>query len=424
MSKPLPITAFDLPESAVRDRLDWAIRQGNQLWLWPEVDPKAWQGALRQIETVTRQVLTENHAHDPLAGNPHDVSVAAFTSGMGPLLGHWIRQDLLEAPEAVLAVLDLHYQHNSIRMKRLADEAIIAVECLGRHGVESTILKGMHTAFRYFPAPGTRPLADIDLLVSPAHKDIAGEVLSGLGYRPGRIIRFPPEQCWQKTSSPELPRSLSLLHSDDPWCIDLHTSLNRRHAAGARIITLDATNDPELMDQWSLSPSGKTFRPSALVLHLACHAGCGLGNLTMLRLTELALVIRQARQQEASLWIDFMALARRTGTRASAYPALALVELLAPGTVPGPVSRECRESVPVSVLRVIEPLRPASAQQRLRCSLRERFMWTESFSGCLRQLAHELLPIDIPIGERLRFYKARLWRALRGTLTIETGLGF
>jgi hypothetical protein len=40
------------------------------------------------------------------------------------------------------------------------------------------------------------------------------------------------------------PRTLSFVHRDDPWSIDLQTSLNRRYSYGAPVIALDRVRPP------------------------------------------------------------------------------------------------------------------------------------------------------------------------------------
>ena len=54
----------------------------------------------------------------------------------------------------------------------------------GSAGIESMPLKGTSLASRYFPAPATRPMVDIDLLVPHARVEDAFAVLRSAGWRP------------------------------------------------------------------------------------------------------------------------------------------------------------------------------------------------------------------------------------------------
>jgi hypothetical protein len=153
----LPLNCLDLSAAQVKERFDTAVRNGNFLWLWPEVPVEAWQSSLRQIELITRQILLYGRSTYALTGSTEAICVAAFTSGMGPMLGFWAGQDMLEAPDDVIEMLKLHYRHNVMRMANLAERARVAAERLASKGVRAVVLKGMQSAFAYFPTPGCRP---------------------------------------------------------------------------------------------------------------------------------------------------------------------------------------------------------------------------------------------------------------------------
>ena len=64
-------------------------------WLWPDVPPAEWQQSVRAIAGATKDVLAGKQAM--LSGRAEALSVAGYTSGMGPLLGWWIdKGDLCE----------------------------------------------------------------------------------------------------------------------------------------------------------------------------------------------------------------------------------------------------------------------------------------------------------------------------------------
>lgn len=410
----LPLDAFDLSDGDVRDRFDRAVRQGERHWLWPGTGVEAWQAALAQFEVVARQVLTDGRADGPLRGRPEDIGVAGYTSGMGPLLGEWLRQGLVEAPAGVAATLDLHRRHNGARMAAMARRAVVAVDALARGGVAVIVLKGMDTAWSVFADPATRPLSDIDLLIDPADQPAATAVLRDLGFLPGRISYYPPACNWRPAGEPELPRALVFVHRDDPWSIDLQTSLNRRYSYGAPVIALDRLKSPAMLEPWRLSPNARTLGAEARAVHLAVHASCGLESLTLLRLVELVLAVRAGPRFS---WDRFCAHAERAGALAMTYPALCLAEQLAPGTVRADVLARSEQAAPPRVRSVIQRLAPHSAHRVLRCSLEERFMWSPSPLRRLIQAVRELYPPGLPVVELPAIYRARAWRLLHGTLT-------
>lgn len=409
----LPLDAFDLPAETVERRFAEATRRGNPWWLWPDIERDNWRDALLRIENAAREILTGGQASSPLEGPVEAFGIAAFTSGMGPLLGCWASEGRLHGDPDILAVLNLHFRHNTIRMERMRERALEAVEALARAKIECTVLKGLQTAFGHFPHPGARPLSDLDLLIAEADLPRAAKVLGSLGYMRGRVQ--PTEQAWRHPSSPEQPRSLSLLHCDNPWYIDLHISLNRRPSPGSPLIELDAMVSAVSLVPWSLCPSGRALTAPALLLHLACHAGAGFENLMLLRLAELALVIRTEQSAGSIDWSAFLELGEKAGALAGAFPALHLTEQLAPGSVTSEVLEACKARAPAPVRRVVGRLRPATAQRVLRCSLEEQFMWTRPGLPMVRQLARELFPRH-PLRELVERYRIRMWRLLRGQL--------
>lgn len=413
MPSALPLDAFDIGAEVARRRFEWAVRRGHPRWLWPETTVEAWQAALAEIEIVAREVLTVGHARHVLRGEAMDFGIAGYTSGMGPLLGSWLRQGLIDADPGIGAMFDLHYRHNALRMEGMASRATVLVDRLAERGIRAIVLKGMDTAWSVFADPATRPVSDIDLVIDPADRALAGAVLCELGYRPGHLVEHPPAQNWRMPDTPEMPRSLAFVHGHDPWSVDLQTSLDRRYSSGSAMIELDRLASPAALAPWCLSPSGRTLAAEARAVHLACHASCGLVSLSLLRLVELVLAVRAA----PFAWVRFAELADRARATAMTYPALQLAERLAPGTVPDDVLRSSRGVAPPSVRRVIDRLAPHTAQRVLRCSLEERFMWTPSRWRVLAQTVRDAFPRGLSLAALAAIYRGRAWRLLHGTIT-------
>lgn len=413
------LTTSPLSDEAFDDRVAWAIHRGRPRWLWPDVAEIDWQAALAAIQRSASQILATGLASEKLEGDARAIGIAAYTSGMGPLLGYWIAQGVLHASAPIAEGFAEHYRQNVQRMAMLADRTLEVVERLAACGIPVTILKGMHTAYDGFPAPATRPAADIDLFVVARDKQATQTVLRQLGYAPEREFNCPDEQSWRHFESRETPASLDLTHADDPWGIDLHTSANRRHGQGSPIIRLDDLAARARPNGWPLHEHPSVMPREANILFLACHAGCGFTNLRMVRLVELSLVIKSAPPDPEFSWHRTMALGEQTGTLRYAYAALKLTADLDPAAVPDHVLQRTRRGVPSAVSSIVERLTPATAHAIDRCSVEERYMWTRSLAGLLRQAAHDLIPLDVPAPQRLATVERRMLRLLQGTLSMK-----
>lgn len=387
----------DMEAEQVRSRFDYAMTSGNPRWLWPEVEVPEWRSIIGTIEQIARDVLSQGWSQAVLKGEVAAVSVAAFTTGMGPMLGHWLRQERFWASPSSAEVLAHHLAHNEKRMEKMASRAIRVVEGLARQGIEVTVLKGMHTAFAYFPNPGTRPMSDIDLLIEPAAEAVAATVLEELGFRHSGKSAYP-ERTWRKLNLSAEPKSLFFVHEDDQWSIDLHLTLDQTLTSIAPPIRLDAANKGE-GGRWALSPAARNLGHPMQLIHLAGHASFPLSSLTLLRLTELVLVIRKDVDQGLLSWTEFSSAAAQAGALGLLYPALQLCEQLAPGTVPDSVRLVCRDNSPPALVRLVDSFTPATVHGMMRCAVMDRFMWLPSRTLVAKQVLYDLLPLDRSISE-------------------------
>jgi hypothetical protein len=153
---------------------------------------------------------------------------------------------------------------------------------------------------------------------------------------------------------------LWLAHADDPWSVDLHSALDFAATPGADIVRLDRAKPFDSVEPWAVEPSARVLSQPLLLLHLAAHAGGGLGSLTLLRMVEIILVIRRDLAGDRLDWADFLAVAAQTGGLGAAYPALTMCDMLAPGTIPEDVVDACGEAMP----RRARGRRPARAGHR------------------------------------------------------------
>lgn len=371
-------------------RKAWALRQGNRLWLWPEVAPPAWRAAMTEIERTCRTVLAGGDPA-PLSGDAAAFGLAGYTSGMGPQLGWWIGQGRVAASSPGIAAGFAHQlEANRARMADLLEQARLAIAGLLDAGVAVIVLKGLHTAGAYFPAPACRPMSDIDLLAPAGAAARAEALLREAGYR--RIGGSPLESTWRRAGVAVEPRTLLSLEADDPWTIDLHVSLDVPGPPGARRARLSAFDPWTDRAAWAPLPGAGCLPQPALLLHLAAHAGSGFHNLTLVRLLELVLVARQDRAAGVLDWDELVDLGRATESLAFAYPALELARHLAPDAIPQDVAARCAAEAPAGVRRIVAQLAPATAHRIDGRSLREHFAWTRGLGGWCRRLGADLVP--------------------------------
>lgn len=403
-----------LPVGEARRRFLWARRQGRPAWLWPDTPVEAWRSALEEIARVVAAVLAGERSVR-LEGEPEPIGLAGYTSGVGPLLGLWLARGRLEAREDVAAVLARHLAHNRVRTRRMTAAAGAIVARLADQGIRTVVLKGAHTGPVYFPAADARPASDIDLLVAGGDAARAEAALEACGLACQARGRW--ESSWGEPEAQREPRSLSFVHADDPWSIDLHHSLNISVGEGAPLAALDLGRPIASRGRWPVDRRARALDQPLLLLHLATHAGAGWHNLTLLRQVELVLVIRQDSAAGRLDWDAFVDLGLRTGAAGYAYPALRLADRLAPGTVPGAVLDQCAAAAPRAVRRALEQVTPASAQRIDRNSVGEHFMWAAGWGGRLRQLTADLAPAGRSWPELRRIYEARVWSLIRGAIS-------
>jgi len=415
--KTRPMAAAPDPElrpEEVRRRIAWARRQGRPAWLWPETSVEAWRSAMDQVGAVTAAVLASD-GDVRLEGEAEATGLAGYTSGMGPLLGLWLEQGRIRTSKPVAEVLARHLTHNRRRAATMAEAAGMVVGRLADRGIGTVVLKGMHTSAAYFPETGVRPASDIDLLVAGGDEAMAEAVMRscGLAFKG----RNPWESNWAPPTVRPEPRTLTYVHAEDLWSIDLHTALKISTGEGAPLADLDLARPMSSGGGWPVDERAGVLDQPLLLIHLAAHAGAGWQSLTLVRLVELVLVIRQDLEAGRLSWEAFVEVGDLTGSLGYAYPALRLAEKLTPGLVPGFVLDHCAATVPPPVREALEKLTPATAQRIDRNSVGEHFMWSEGWQGRLRQLASDIQLRGRSWPEFRRIYEERAWRLIRGRVS-------
>jgi hypothetical protein len=391
--------------------------------LWPDVDPAARLAAHHLLAAATRAALNRSASVPRLRSDhlvsPRAIGIVAYTAGMGPLLGHWIEQGTVAADPPLAELFREHLEHGRARAARLATAfARVASACEAK-GVALAVLKGLHTSRVYFPEAGTRPCADVDLLVRPDDFDRAREALRAAGFTEARWTSRPPRSEWVELGRPPALHSLELDHAENPWSIDLHQSLDRWYFRGLR-----AGFEPAVWRTEPLELEGYGVRALAqplLTAFLAMHATHGVRVLRLIQVVELALVLRRDVASGTLKWKDLAALLAATHTARFVYPGLELVERLVPGTVDPELRADLARTGTARMRRVIDAI-DGSGMRLPRRTLDEQLMWACGIRQLVYNIGEVLWPSDQALSalEIVRLYVRRAHLLIRGQVGLRS----
>lgn len=407
--------ALDLDPSALQARFDWAVRQGHPHYYWPEFPVHVWRACLFEIERATSQILSEGRAElrPPADASPRALGIAAFSAGVGPLLGHWIDTGALKVDPEVGRLLELHLRHARLRAQRMKSGLIDLLAILERAGTQVTVIKSAHTGATYFSEPALRPAADIDIVVSPADLKAAARQMESAGYVP--TGNKHASKCdWLPPGVVPMVCSLELTHADNGYHFDVHDSLDRSFGGIHNVRIGDLT---ELTEPWpELAPNARRLRPIANTAVIALHVSEEWHRLQLIRIVELVLMLRRDFGQNSAAWGDLLALADRSHAHAFFYPAFELVERLAPGTLRPEFRQQLSLHTHDRLVRVIGSLRPATANRIEQSSVDETLLWANGPWQVVRRLLDMIWPIRASRSSRAirRIYRERFFRLLRG----------
>ena len=384
--------------------------------LWPDVDTSMLAPAALDIETCTKRILDGQAASLGRAdgSDARVVGIAALVTGMGPLLGYWLEQGKLDVAESVAQVLRRHLAHGRARIGRIRREVTPIFEALVAAGTEPGILKGYYTTHVYFPEPGLRPLADVDVYVEPARVARATQTLTDAGFVPANSAALFKED-WYPPGGQGRIRSFEIWDARSPWKLEVHSALDFgpviRHG-----VRLDAVNPvPEVWD--ALGVPLRVAQQPMLFVTGAVHLSSELANARLLRLVELVLMARRDVPSGALDWSAVEELLERTRATRFAHPALALVEQLAPGTVPPTLRERARQRSSRIARGVVRTMTPATPIVADHVSFAERVMWEPGTLSVIRRVLEMFLPPPrVPMREMPRIYAGRVWRICVGRI--------
>jgi hypothetical protein len=385
--------------------------------LWPGLDARALPPAATAIERSVATLLAGGRSSLSLpdGSDPRVLGVAALLSGTGPLLGYWVERGLLDVSEAVARVLARHLSHSRRRMLRMTQGVTPVLSALVTAGMTPAVIKGFDTAYRYFPEPGIRPVSDVDVVITPEQVQRAEAVLAAAGFTGDQVIERPYKRKWHPPGADGGLGSLEFWHADSPWQLDLHDA-----ASFWELTRFGIQLDHPLEQSVPWDALGVPLRvppPPLMVVVLAAHLSTELSVTRLIRLVELALVIRRERAQGALDWSVVEGLVDRVGAQRFVYPAFALVQQLAPGTVDEGMLARLRQASTRVGRHVVDQLTPASPILEERVSLSRRLMFASGPVEFLRRLALMVAPVPGSVRTNLQVYHSRLRRLLTARVT-------
>lgn len=405
----LDFHALDLPPDEAPRRIREARMRGRPRWLWPSLPVPLWRAATAEVVRAAGEVLAGRAA--VLDGErrigAEALGIAAFLTGTGPLLGHWMERGALAADADAAALFALHLAHGRARAERTERMLDAALSALAAAGVEPIAAKGMATARTLFPEPGVRPMGDVDLVVPPAAVDAAERALAAAGFArlAGDYERRPYHADWRPPGDDGAVHSLSLLHRDNPLALNLRNGFDRHTPLGRVRLGWPAPGDTVPLP--GVHAPARALAGPFLLAHLAAHASEQRENLLLIRLVELVLALRAGADAAA---VDAFLRARRMRHRV--YPAIALAERLAPGTVDARLMRALADAAGPRLRRTVEALDPAYLQRLDQPVAGGQAFAARGPADDLRAALHRLVPFTSP-ARLAQVYGTRLKRLFR-----------
>jgi len=78
------------------------------------------------------------------------------------------------------------------------------------------------------------------------------------------------QRSWAMPAAATRPVTLTFIHRDDPWSIDLHEGVTRKLAGGSHMLDIDMLIPTVSLQKWRISGAGGIFSPPLLLAHLWC----------------------------------------------------------------------------------------------------------------------------------------------------------
>ncbi len=404
-------------DSVARPLVDVCRNKGDMRAFWPHIALPSIRRAQAQIAAVTKVALHPSGT-PPILETSDDaelsaMGVAAFVSGMGPLLAYWIEQGHVRASRDVALLLAEHLRQGRIRATLMQQHLERLLPRFRASKIVPTVLKGMYTARRYFPDPGTRPASDVDLLVRPDERQRAEDLLSQAGFVPH------PDSIpnWRASTwiLPELAgqvRSVELDHAENPWSIDLQVSLDYKYLRGiwARYGELCW----EYTGEWEVGGHQAGFLAQPLLaVHLAHHASCVIDITRLIRVVELVCVLRKDLADGSLDWEALAGLLTDAKLWRFVFPAFEMAEHLAPGLLDPGFRRTLVSAATRRSRQIVERVVAHGFEGWTDRRMDEKLMWSRGPREWALNLLELLLPSEVPASRLLAVQAKRVRILLR-----------
>jgi hypothetical protein len=246
-----------------------------------DLEPVALQGVLSKItETLAHELAKPTQTAPDWSEFDWRVARAvAAMHGVSSLL--WLKLRW-KGPPVWEEFLEQQRTHTAIRHERILQLLRLIDQRTRDQGIAAIPLKGVALHALGLYAPGDRPMADIDLLVSPTAAEGTARLIESLGYRACRPSWkeqvFTPLDCRPPGGLGE--------HSDNAIKIELHRRV-------CEMLPCSITDVSERLFPAELRP-GLNEYPSlaSLLLHLLVHAAGAMTSkaLRLVHLHDIALV--------------------------------------------------------------------------------------------------------------------------------------
>jgi hypothetical protein len=321
-------------------------------------------------------------------------AVAAI-QGVSPLLSRRLRW---QGPRAWREFLDEQWRHTFDRHQGIG--ALMArIDAAARNaGLCLLALKGaaLHDLAIY--APGERPMADLDLLVTEADLAASVALLETLGYR--QSYRTRRERTFEPQGRSDTAHFGE--HAGNALKIELHTQI------AERLPVREASITERLLPE-SSTPGLHSYRSNAaLMTHLLLHAAGNIRTraLRLIQLNDIAALSARLSLEEWGRILD--------GGGADqawwAYPPLALSAHYFPGAISEQVLRRARAACP-RLLRVLCERQRLSdvSLSYLWIQFCPGIEWCQSLSEALEFVHHRVFPSRETRAEIRRCEATQLW---------------
>lgn len=344
---------------------------------------------LRIIERALRRVTERLPLELALPGPPPPLwselewGLAPAVAAMHGVSGLLATTPLFDRPIEWSAFLAQQHDMTSARHLRIA----ALLECLDEHarreGIALMPLKGAALYELGVYAPGERPMADIDLLVSERALELATRLLTALGYRDAGTT-------WKHRAFEPMgggsARTALGEHVDNPIKIDLHVRIAERLPLAERDFTelvRPARHDPGL----NAYPTR-----GALMLHVLAHTAGSMVHRGV-RLIQLEDIARLSSRMTTADWEALLDAHGRHGRLWWAAAPLLLTgryrPLAAPADVLARLTRDCPK-----LLRTVARRRALTdfSYSHARIDPAPGIVWVRSTQELCKYLASRVRP--------------------------------